>query len=472
MKIRVRLTISAVAFALVAIVVCEALLYTSAYTATMVDRRGKIVGDLTDAYQLEDLTDEYVQYQEERPKIQWDLTWHALSTHLAQLNLEDPTEQATLDRIRSGAQNARDIFSELVVSFETLGTAPRITEYRQILRTRLSVELSSMVSDLTFLSDATGRKVLSSVQTSTLMVLVFSGVIVGIVVVNSFLTINTIGKPLTKLHEGTEIVGEGNLDHRVGTTAQDEIGQLSRAFDHMTENLKRTEEQLLKSERLAAIGETAAMVGHDLRNPLQGIMGAIYILKKSLGPTMDDTAREAIDLVEEDVERSNRIISDLLDYSREIKLEPSETTPRSLIRNALPHIGREIPSNIRLLDSAKDEPVMIADSRKMQRVLVNLIGNAIDAMPQGGTLSVSSSAEDGRVGISVADTGTGMTEEVMQKLWTPLFTTKHEGMGLGLPICKRIVEAHGGSISVQSILGKGSTFTVKLPTKPVLKRSG
>jgi len=472
MKIRTRIALSAVVSVLVVVLVCEALLYTSAYTATMVERRGKITAALVDAYNLDALTDEYMQHQDERPKAQWELTWRSLSASLSELNLEDRNEQTTLDGIRRHTQTADDIFSELVTSYETQGTDERITEYRQTLRARLSVELSSMVSDLTFLSDATGRKVLSSMQTSTLMVIVFSGVIAGIVAVTSFLTINTIGKPLTKLHEGAEIVGEGNLDYRVGTTADDEIGQLSRAFDHMTENLKKTEERLLKSERLAVIGETAAMVGHDLRNPLQGIMGSIYILKKRLGPTMDNKAREAIDLIERDVEHSNRIISDLLDYSREIKLEPGETTPGSLIKNALTHIGREIPSNIRLLDLAKDEPEMIADSAKMQRVIVNLVNNAIDAMPQGGTLTASSSTENGSVGISVADTGTGMTEEVIQKLWIPLFTTKHKGMGLGLSICKRIVEAHSGSISVQSALGKGSTFTVKLPVKSVLKGSG
>jgi signal transduction histidine kinase len=285
------------------------------------------------------------------------------------------------------------------------------------------------------------------------------------------LTINTIGRPLTKLHQGTELVGAGNLDYRVGTAAQDEIGELSRAFDQMTENLKRAEERLLQSERMAAIGETAAMVGHDLRNPLQGIMGSIYILRKRLGPTMDDKTREAIDLIEKNVEHSSRIISDLLEYSSEIKFQLGETTPGSLIRNALAHIGREIPSNIKLFDSAKDEPEMIVDSAKMQRVIVNLVNNAIDAMPEGGTLAVSSNVEDSTVEISITDTGTGMAEEVMQKLWIPLFTTKKKGMGLGLSICKRIVEAHGGSISVQSILGEGSTFTVKLPIKPVLKGS-
>jgi len=471
MKIRARLTVSAVAFALVAVVVCEGLLYTSAHTATMIDRHGKIIADLTDAYQLEALADEYMRYQEERPKSQWHLTWRALTTHLAELNLEDRAEQAILDGIRRHAQTARDIFSEIVTSFETLETNARITDYRQILRSRLSVELSSMVSDLTILSDMTGRKVLSSVQTSTLMVLAFSGVIVSIVAVSSVLTINTIGRPLTKLHQGTELVGAGNLDYRVGTAAQDEIGELSRAFDQMTENLKRAEERLLQSERMAAIGETAAMVGHDLRNPLQGIMGSIYILRKRLGPTMDDKTREAIDLIEKNVEHSSRIISDLLEYSSEIKFQLGETTPGSLIRNALAHIGREIPSNIKLFDSAKDEPEMIVDSAKMQRVIVNLVNNAIDAMPEGGTLAVSSNVEDSTVEISITDTGTGMAEEVMQKLWIPLFTTKKKGMGLGLSICKRIVEAHGGSISVQSILGEGSTFTVKLPIKPVLKGS-
>ena len=464
--------VSAAASVLVTIVVSEALLSSSAVTAVMIDRRGKIVEDLTDVQLLENLADDYMEHQEERPKVQWALTWDALSKHLAELTLEDPDEQAALDRIRRHGQTTKDIFSELVVSFEVLGTGERFTGYREYLRSSLSAELSSMISDLTFLSDATGRKLLSSERTSTLMVLVFSGVMIGIVVVNSVLTINTIGKPLTRLHEGTEIVGEGNLDYRVGTTAQDEIGQLSRAFDQMTDNLKRTEERLLRSERLAAIGETAAMVGHDLRNPLQGIMGAVYILKKSLGPGMDDKARDAIDLIQKEVEDSNRIMSDLLDYSKEIKLELGTTTPGSLIKNALAHIGREIPSNIKLLDSAKDEPSMVADSSKMQRVIVNLVNNAIDAMPQAGTLTVSSSTENGNVGISVADTGTGITEEVMQKLWIPLFTTKQKGMGLGLPICKRIVKAHGGSISVESIPGKGSTFTVMLPAKPAPKGSG
>jgi len=464
--------VSAAASVLVTIVVCEALLSTSAVTAAMIDRRGKIVEDLTDVQRLENLADHYTEHQSERPKIQWALTWDALSKHLAELTLEDPNEQVTLDRIRRHAQTAKDVFSELVVSFEVLGTGERFAGYRQYLRSSLSAELSSMASDLTSLSDATGRKLLASEQMSTLMVLVLSGVTIGIVVVNSILTINTIGKPLARLHEGTEIVGEGNLDYRVGTTAQDEIGQLSRAFDQMTENLKRTEERLLRSERLAAIGETAAMVGHDLRNPLQGIMGAVYILEKRLGPGMDDKARDAIDLIQKEVEDSNRIISDLLDYSKEIKLELGTTTPGLLIKNALGHIGREIPSNIRLLDSAKDEPSMVADSSKMQRVIVNLVNNAIDAMPHGGTLAVSSSTEDGNVEISVADTGTGITEEVMQKLWIPLFTTKQKGMGLGLPICKSIVEAHGGSISVESIPGKGSTFIVMLPTKPAPKGSG
>jgi signal transduction histidine kinase len=472
MRIRTQVTLSAVAFALVIIIACEVLLYTSAYTATLVDRRGKIVAGLVDAYGLETLTDDFMQHQDEGSKLQWELTWHSLSTRLGELSFEDRDEQAALGKIQQHTQTARDVFEQLVASYETSGADQAMAEYHQILRTRLSEELSSIFSALTFLSDATGRRVLTSVQSSTLMVLAFSGVMVSIAAVNAFLTINRIGKPLTKLHEGVEVVGAGDLGHKVGTTSKDEIGQLSRAFDQMTENLKRTEERLLRSERLAAIGETAAMVGHDLRNPLQSIKAATYIIRTSLGSKMDHAVREAIDIIDGDVEHSNRIIGELLDYSKDIRLELGATTPSSLIENALTYLGREIPSNIKLVDSAKNEPEIIADFEKMQRVFVNLINNAIDAMPQGGTLAVSSSSQDGRVEIGVADTGTGMTEQVMKKLWTPLFTTKKKGMGLGLSICKRMVEAHGGSISVESTLGKGSTFTVRLPVKPVSKDSG
>ena len=242
---------------------------------------------------------------------------------------------------------------------------------------------------------------------------------------------------------------------------------LEELVEKRTRQLKEAQEQLLKAERLAAIGEMAAMVGHDLRNPLTGIAGATYYLKTKLGPKMDKKSREMLELVEKSIGYSNKIISDLLEYSKEILLELTETTPKSIIKDALTSI--KIPKNTRTSDLTENKPKIKVDAPKIERVFVNIIKNAIAAMPKGGTLTITSKESNGNLQIAFIDTGVGMPKEVMEKIWIPLFTTKAKGMGLGLPICKRIVEAHGGDISVESIVNKETTFTVTIPIKPKLE---
>ncbi|HXZ98222.1 MAG TPA: PAS domain S-box protein [Candidatus Acidoferrum sp.] len=226
---------------------------------------------------------------------------------------------------------------------------------------------------------------------------------------------------------------------------------------------KKMEERLLRSQRLAAIGETAMMVAHDLRNPLQGIAGATYLLQQDSLSARETT--ELLQLVQDNIEYSDAIVRDLLDYSTEIHLTLAETTPSSITRQAIQTI--KIPEKIAVQDSSEDHVKLRADLDRMRRVFVNVIENAIDAMPQGGTLMVSSKQLDGSVEIAVSDTGSGMPEKVLQNLWRPLQTTKAKGLGLGLAICKRIVDAHGGTISVSSRTGEGTTVTVRLPIKPV-----
>jgi signal transduction histidine kinase len=221
---------------------------------------------------------------------------------------------------------------------------------------------------------------------------------------------------------------------------------------------------LQKAERLATIGEISVMVSHDLRNPLTRIYGAVYILKERLSSKRDQKAKEALDDIDKAVESSVRIIADLSDYSREMQLEPVGTTPKSIVREALSHV--QVPERVRVVDSTEDSPRMSIDFQKMERVFVNLIDNAIEAMPEEGTLTISSKQAKDGVEIAFSDTGTGMTKEIVEKLWTPLFTTKPKGMGFGLVISKRIVEAHGGSMRVESTPRRGSTFTVTIPTKP------
>jgi PAS domain S-box-containing protein len=245
---------------------------------------------------------------------------------------------------------------------------------------------------------------------------------------------------------------------------------LERLVEKRTEELKQAHAKLLQSERMAAIGELAGMVGHDLRNPLTGIKNATYYLKKKCPLSTDSSEHEMLEVIDKSIDHANKIIGDLLDYSREMHLEPIECSPRSLLKEALTMV--QVPTNVKIADYALDERIIKADMGKMVRVFINLIKNAIDAMPNGGTLKIRSTTANGNVNIAFADTGTGISEEVMAKLFTTLFTTKAQGMGFGLPICKRVVEAHGGKITVESTVGKGTTFTITLPVEPKLAKGG
>ncbi len=240
--------------------------------------------------------------------------------------------------------------------------------------------------------------------------------------------------------------------------------KLEKLVGERTEQLQRTQAKLVRSERLAAIGELASMVGHDLRNPLTSIKGAAYLLKAKCAMNMDATGKEMLSTINNSIDYSNKIINDLLDYSRDIKLELTETTPKALLKMASALI--EIPGKIKIVDKMEDTSKIRADTGKMSRVFVNIIRNAFDAMPEGGNLQVTSRETEGNLEICFEDTGTGMEQETLKKLWTPLFTTKAKGMGFGLPICKRIVEAHGGRITAESIVGKGTTFIVTVPINP------
>jgi len=240
--------------------------------------------------------------------------------------------------------------------------------------------------------------------------------------------------------------------------------KLELKVEQRTRELMETHDKLLKAERLAAMGEVAAMVGHDLRNPLTGIAGAAYYLKMKLGPQTDNTINEMLELIEKDIEYSNKIINDLLEYSKEMQLELTETTPKSIMKEVLYLV--KIPDNIKVMDKTGNEPRLVVDIEKMKRVFVNVIRNAVEAMPQGGKLTVTSKEAKGTVKITFADTGIGMPKEIVERICTPLLTTKAKGMGLGLPICKRIIEAHGGNIEVESAAGKGTKFTLTIPIKP------
>jgi signal transduction histidine kinase len=246
--------------------------------------------------------------------------------------------------------------------------------------------------------------------------------------------------------------------------------QLEQKVEERTCELKKSQEQLLKAQRFAVIGELAGMVGHDLRNPLTSISGAQYYLKKRLIQQADDKVREMLFLIERNIAYSNKIINDLLDYSREVELELTLNSAKSIIKEALSLV--EIPEKVQVVDLTQNAPKLMMDSGKIKRAFVNIIKNAVEAMPKGGKLTIESRRKGAYLEIIFADTGEGMSRKTLERLWTPLFTTKAKGMGFGLPICKRFIEAHGGSISVESIVGEGTTITVTFPIRRRTKEGG
>ena len=254
---------------------------------------------------------------------------------------------------------------------------------------------------------------------------------------------------------------EANVIRDTEGNVQDIIGYWTDITDR-----KRMEDELLRSSRLAAIGQTAAMIGHDLRNPLQATMIALHLLKKLVTSGTADDKKEAISLVEglkEQVNYMNKIIADLQDYSGTVVVQPVELDLTNLINDALSTV--KMPENIETKLVGGNHARVTTDPTLMKRIIVNLVSNAIQAMPNGGKLRVTLVDGPSAFSVAVEDTGVGITQDDLRQLFTPFFTKKAKGQGLGLAVCKRLAEAQGGKIIAESKLGQGSTFTVTIPLK-------
>jgi PAS domain S-box-containing protein len=232
---------------------------------------------------------------------------------------------------------------------------------------------------------------------------------------------------------------------------------------HDITDMKKMEDKLVKTEKLASIGELAGQIGHDLRNPLAAIKNGIYIIRKKDNQLEGAKREEIFGWIENSIEDSDRIITSLIDYSSELNLQPEQCTPKSLVLHALSNI--QVPDRLNIINNATDDVKMFLDAQRMEKVFASIINNAIDASPEKGIIQIQSILKGLNIEISFTDSGIGIPESILPKIFAPLVTTKAKGMGMSLAICKRIVEAHGGKIAVESAVGKGTTFTINLPIK-------
>jgi PAS domain S-box-containing protein len=236
---------------------------------------------------------------------------------------------------------------------------------------------------------------------------------------------------------------------------------LEKEVEQRTRQLQDAQEKLVNQEKLAVLGQLAGSIGHELRNPLTVITNAVYFLKL-IQKKADEKTKEYLNIIEKETRTSNKIISDLLNFARSSTVEREFTPVSSLVRQTLERYP--IPPSVHtVLEIPADIPQVMVDPVQIVQVLGNLAVNAYQAMPQAGQLTISASLQGECVAIAITDTGTGIKPESMKKLFEPLYTTKAKGIGLGLPVCKKLTETNGGRIEVQSEPRKGSTFTIFLP---------
>lgn len=314
----------------------------------------------------------------------------------------------------------------------------------------------------------------------------------GAALAASVLISRGLARPVRELKAAMEVIGQGHLDHPIAVRSKDEIGQLAQAFARMTENLKRSHEaqahlnreleaqirtleetqaQLIQSEKLASIGEMAAAVAHGLRNPLASLRTAAQVALRHVRG--EPVAQEGLRTVIAEVDRLDRRISHLLSFSRPAPFRPMPEQLAHLVEGLLPTFAGPLRDRGILLqtDLPSDLPEVQVDPIQMEQALVEIISNALEAMPQGGRLTIRGSSQQegdkaGAVVIEVADTGEGIPEQVLPSVCTPFFTTKAEGTGLGLAIAKRYVAQNGGRLEIASAPGGGTTVRISLPPAP------
>ncbi|MBI2931273.1 MAG: HAMP domain-containing protein [Planctomycetes bacterium] len=317
----------------------------------------------------------------------------------------------------------------------------------------------------------------------------FGGIVVVCFLVALFLH-NAVTTPVRRLLMATRKISGGDFDTVIPTRGNDEIAHLAASFNGMTQSLrladtrlhdlnaslerrvdektrelKTAQMQIVRAEKLASVGRMAAGVAHELNNPLTGVLTFAHLLARKMPKESQDFAD--LQVIINETNRCSKIIKDLLQFSREAQSDRKPERINNVIRQTLPLLEHQAEfQNIQIrLELDEALPPIVIDAAQIKQVLMNIIQNAAQAMPNGGALTIATSARAGSVAVRISDTGCGIPPENLEKIFDPFFTTKDpgKGTGLGLAVSLRLAENHGGTIDVASEVGKGSTFTIVLP---------
>lgn len=291
---------------------------------------------------------------------------------------------------------------------------------------------------------------------------------------------NLINRPVQRLVAATNAVAKGDLSYRLEPKRNDELGILKKSFNEMMRKLAEAQTQLYHSDKLASIGRLAAGVAHEINNPLTGVLTySSYLLKRA---DSNPELKSDLETIVRETKRCRDIVKDLLDFARPMPVQKTNVDINSIIDRTLKIVDNQMSCRHITVQSDLNPhlPTVNADASQLQQVIMNLLVNAFDAIgSQGGTITLTTKPvrAEGRdyVQVDITDTGCGIAEENLSKIFDPFYSTKDQkGTGLGLAVVWGIVDNHGGTISVDSKLGEGSTFTIRLPAgegSPLIKKA-
>ena len=297
----------------------------------------------------------------------------------------------------------------------------------------------------------------------TIILVAISGLIL-VTAIGSLIAFS-ITAPVKELVKVTGRVASGDLAVEADVKTRDEIGTLARSFNQMTSELKTSRDKLVQSERLAVLGQIAAGIAHDIRNPLTSIKMIVQLLKRKL---QDDDSKESLQVVLDEIDRLDIIVNGLLDFARpmELRLRSANVidTMNEVIRLMEPNLRH------RKIEIAKCEAIteqiqeLMIDTDRMKQVFMNIIHNSMQAMPNGGKITIhfGYDQDNDTIQIDISDTGIGMSEEVLKHAYDLFFSAKSNGTGLGLTNVKKIIELHSGDIQISSAENQGTKVTIRL----------
>ncbi len=277
-------------------------------------------------------------------------------------------------------------------------------------------------------------------------------------------------EPIHNVVTAARKVAAGDLNQSLPVDRKDEIGDLTQSFNDMIQRLReqrRLEERLREAEHLSAVGQLSRGIAHEIRNPLNFISLCIDHIRTKYRPqdsAQAESFEKLVDSMKEEIHRLDRLVKDFLDYGKPLKLDIQPVDTGEFLNDMVQIVKAKAESDrIAIVERYRALPRIPMDAELMKSCLFNLVTNAFQAMPGGGTLTIDTELREGSFVLSMSDTGTGVSQENLARIFEPFFTTKSQGLGLGLAMTKRVIEEHGGKIEFASVEGQGSEVTVVLP---------